>query len=285
MRTKPKQNVAAYGIDIGKKVFHIVALDAEVLERVSQSSVLGQVPVIPGKTRLDTLNYLKSKPASAHAESIRNLRTSILMSNVDNPPQVILLSSAIPGEGKSTLTVALASNMAALGKRVLVIEGDARRQIFTEFGLTGHSGGLSDVLVDGKPVADVIDAVPDLNFDLLSAGSLSTNSGDTFSSDRFTAMIAELKGTYDFILVDTPPVLLVSDARLLARHADAKILVVKWNSASHQQIREALRQFNSAGQSLSGCVLNRVDPKGMKKYGYGKGYGAYSYVGSGYYGQ
>lgn len=255
----------------------------EDLERLSGRPVFGQIPLIPGKTREDTLKYLKTNATSAQTEAIRNLRTSVLMSNIDHPPQVIMCTSALPGEGKSTLSIALGQNMASLGKKVLLIEGDARRQIFGAFGLKGDVGGLSDVLVDGKPVDEVIVAVPDLGLDLLAAGKLSTNSSDAFSSDRFRDMMRALRKTYDFILIDSPPVLLVSDARLLAKHADATLLVVQWNSTSHQQVREALRQFDVAGQRIDGFALNRIDTRKMKKYGYGKDYGGYGYYRSGYY--
>lgn len=257
----------------------------EDLERLSGRPVLGQIPLIPGKTREQTLAYLSKTPSSAAAEAIRNLRTSLLMSNVDEPPKVIMCTSALPAEGKSTLAVALGQNMTALGKKVLLIEGDARRQIFGEFGLKSASGGLSDVLVGGTPVEEVITPVPDLGFDLLSAGKLNVNAGDVYSSERFGDMMRVLRGRYDFILIDSPPVLLVSDARLLARHADTTLLVVKWNSTSHQQVREALRQFETAGQSVGGCALNQIDARKMRKYGYGKYYGAYGYHGSGYYSQ
>ncbi|MEC7760309.1 MAG: polysaccharide biosynthesis tyrosine autokinase [Pseudomonadota bacterium] len=255
----------------------------EDLERVSGRPVFGQIPLIPGKTREETLSNLKTKPTSAQAEALRNLRTSVLMSSIDNPPKVIMFTSALPGEGKSTLAIGLAQNMSNLGKKVLLIEGDARRQVFSAFGLDGDTGGLSDVLVDGRPVEDVIVTVPDQGVDLLSAGKLSTNSSDVFSSDRFREMMKTLRETYDFILIDSPPVLLVSDARLLSQHADATLLVVKWNDTSHQQVREALRQFDTAGQRVTGLALNRIDTRKMKKYGYGKGYGGYGYYGSGYY--
>jgi polysaccharide biosynthesis transport protein len=103
------------------------------LQKYTGYTVLGQVPKIPVKGRAETINYLMSKPTSAAAEAVRNLRTSILLSNIDNPPKIIMLTSSIPGEGKTTQSISLAQNLAGLGKKVILLEGDIRRRTFSAY--------------------------------------------------------------------------------------------------------------------------------------------------------
>src|SRR6056297_1700675 len=103
---------------------------------------MGQVPQIPMSKRSQLISYLKNKPTSAASEAIRNLRTSVLLSNIDTPPRVIMSTSSIPGEGKTTQSLALAHNFVGLGRKVLLIEGDIRRRAFSEYFKNTPEGGL-----------------------------------------------------------------------------------------------------------------------------------------------
>jgi Mrp family chromosome partitioning ATPase len=113
---------------------------ADELRNHSERRVLASIPLIPAKERKSVISFLKDKPNSVISEAVRNLRTSILMSNIDHPPQVIMLTSSIPGEGKTTLALALARNMVGLGKRVLLIEADIRRRVYSEYMDTEKNG-------------------------------------------------------------------------------------------------------------------------------------------------
>ncbi|MFC6689486.1 GumC family protein [Jhaorihella thermophila] len=257
---------------------------ADDLENLTRLPVLGQVPMIPGGKRRGQIEYLAAKPESAGAEAIRNLRTSILYSNVDQPPQVVMLTSSIPGEGKTTLSIALAQSFAGLNKRVLLIEGDMRRQAFKRYFQDQHDGGgLLSVLTGRQSLTEAVQKSGLVGADLLRAEKTSVNAADVFASDRFSELIAEARASYDIVIIDTPPVLVVPDARTIAQVADALVFSVKWDSTEQDQIVDAIRMFESVNIRPTGLVLNMINRKGMKKYGYGGKYGAYARYGAKYY--
>lgn len=257
---------------------------ADELRNVTGLRVLGSIPVIPSHSRKDALGYLRDKPASIIAEAVRNLRTSILLSNIDYPPKVMMITSSLPGEGKTTETLALALNMANLGKRVILIEGDLRRRIFSEYFDTKHAVTLLSAMNDHDEILQQDLFQPEIGVDLLVAAKANVNAADVFASEKFTSLIAMLREHYDYVLIDTPPVLVVPDARVIARHADAVIYTVKWDSTTRTQVRQGLEMFSSLGIPISGLVLNQVDSRQMKRYGYGGQYG-YDVYKSKYYDQ
>lgn len=252
------------------------------LEQLTGGTVLAQIPKIKAGTRRSVYEYLRDKPTSAAAEAVRNLRTSILMSNIDGPPKVVVMTSSVPGEGKTTQAIALTLNFAALGGRVLLIEGDVRRQTLSKYFDTRPSGGITEVLVNNLPLEDAL-IKNENGFDLLMAGKLRGNAADLFASKRFGQFIKELRGKYDHIIIDTPPVLVVPDARVIGAHADAIIYSVKWDQTVKNQVVEGQKEFDSVGVPVTGFVLSQIDMRGMKRYGYGERYGSYSRYGSGYY--
>lgn len=255
---------------------------AEELEQTTGISVLGQVPKIPSRGRHDTISYLSLKPTSAPAEAVRNLRTSVLLSDLDKPPQVIMSTSSVPQEGKTTIAIALAQNFAGLEKRVILIEGDIRRRTFgAYFPEASEKGGLLSVISGKLPLAEAV--WRERGIDVLMGQRSTINAADVFSSDSFRSLIAELRATYDYIIIDTPPVLVVPDSRVIGQHVDAIIYSVRWDQTRRHQVKEGLRQFQTANLRVAGLVLSQIDPKGMKRYGYGDKYGAYSSYASGYY--
>lgn len=252
---------------------------AEDLEAATGVTVIGQIPRAPNAKRKKVLDYIATKPTSALVEAVRNLRTSILLSNVDKPPQVIMMTSSVPGEGKTTQTLALAHNLAGLGRRVLVIEGDIRRRTFGEyFDLEGRKGLLSAVAGDAE-VEDIVWRSEQLSVDILIGEKGAVNAADFFSSAKFSKFIDGLRQTYDVILIDTPAVLVVPDARVIAQLSDAVIYVVHWDKTSRTLVEQGLHAFNTVNVPVTGLVLSQVDPKGMKRYGE-----AYAAYGSKYYG-
>lgn len=256
---------------------------AEDLEARTGYTVLGQIPRIPIKKRSELLDYLIAKPTSAAAEAIRNLRTSVLMSNVDAPCKVIMSTSSIPTEGKTTQAIALAQNLSGLGRKVLLIEGDIRRRTFGEYFQANEKGGLAALIAGEKTFDEVVVRDPRMNADIIMGEKTSINAADLFSSDRFASFLQEARDAYDYVIIDTPPVLVVPDARVIAPHADAIIYTVQWDSTTRSQVAEGLRQFESLNLRVTGTVLSQIDAAGMKKYGYGGKYGAYSKYGQSYY--
>jgi succinoglycan biosynthesis transport protein ExoP len=254
------------------------------LERATGLPLLGQIPKMPLRTRTKLIPYLNSNSTSGAVEAIRNLRTSILLSNIDHPPQVIMSTSSVPGEGKTTNAIALAQNFAGLGKRTLLIEGDMRRLVFQDYFDYPKGGpGLVTAITRAAPLDQVIKRDSRLDLDIIQGERGSANAADVFSSDAFRTFIAELRELYDYIIIDTPPVLVVPDARVIGGLVDCVCASVAWDRTVRTQVEEMLRQFELVNVKVAGLVLTQIDPKGMRGYGYGDRYGAYALYGKKYY--
>jgi len=256
---------------------------ASDLEGDTGLSVMGQIPLLPTDNRRQGLEYLAEKPTSAAAEAVRNLRTSVLLSGLDKAPQVIMSTSSLPGEGKTTVSFALAQNLVGLGKKVLLVEGDIRRLVFSQYLDVKDAKGLMSVLAGDVSLEDAVIHDSVLGADILVSEPSNVNAADILSSRRFIEFLEAARTAYDFVIIDTPPVLVVPDARVVAQQVDVVLFTVHWDRTTKSQVRDALRMFETVGVTISGIVLNQIDPKGMKRYGYGDSYGAYGSYGNKYY--
>lgn len=194
-------------------------------------------------------------------------------------------TSALPGEGKTTISVGLAQNLGSMGKKVLLIEGDMRRRVldnYTESTEKNVKGIFSAIQSDQNPL-DLVSFDSLMGIDVLMAGASGLNPADVIGSEKFAEMMHELRQVYDHIVVDSPPVLIVPDARIMARYADFIVLAIRWDQTTRPQVKAALNQMDSVNYPVDGVVLNQVDPQGLRRYGYGNEYGASYQYGSGYY--
>ncbi|PRY71822.1 capsular exopolysaccharide synthesis family protein [Marivita geojedonensis] len=267
--------MAGAGLVLLQSLLHRGFRTAEDLEKYTGLTVLGQIPRIPISRRAELIPYLKAKPTSAASEAIRNLRTSVLLSNIDTPPEVIMCTSSLPGEGKTTQAIALAHNFAGLGKKVLLLEGDIRRRTFSQYLDNAPEKGLISALSGETPLEDVTFHDDALGADVLIGEKSNVNAADIFSSDRFDQFLTYVRSVYDVIIIDSPPVLVVPDARVVGQSVDAILYVVKWEKTTKSQVEAGLRQLETANLRIAGFSLSQIDTKAMQKYGYGKKYGAY----------
>ncbi|MEM7188427.1 MAG: polysaccharide biosynthesis tyrosine autokinase [Pseudomonadota bacterium] len=251
---------------------------AQEAEQATGITVFAQIPKAPFSRRKRILNYLATKPTSAMVEAVRNLRTSVLLSNMDNPPQVIMMTSSLPGEGKTTQSLALAQSFAGMEKKVLLIEGDIRRRTFQEyFNVRGRSG-LVTAVAGEVPLDEVVVHSEELGVDVLIGEKSTVNAADFFSSGRFRTFLSQLRSRYDVIIIDTPPVLVVPDARVIGPLADAVIYAIHWNKTTRAQLEEGVHSLQSVEIKISGLSLNQIDMRKAQSYGgkYGELYG-YNY--------
>lgn len=250
---------------------------AEELETATGKTVLGQVPLLSERRRRGMLGYLAAKPGSAPAEAVRNLRTSLLGQG-RRPPRVIMVTSSAPGEGKTTQTLLLAQSIGQMGKRVLVIEADIRRRSFADYiNMPKDAPGLADVIAQIGDT-DVSVLQPEgLPFDVLPCGTTRAAAGDLFAQAGFGALIRTARKSYDIVLIDTPPVLVVPDARAIGPYADAVLYVVQWDQTDHRSVTQGLRALATVGVDVSGLVLTQVHPRRQKSYGVAPNFSGHGY--------
>jgi len=193
-----------------------------------------------------------------------------------------VVTSTVSGEGKSTVAVNLALALGQLGT-VLLIDADLRRAALAKlFGLDSKTRGLTDLVAGTAKVTECIRTMPG-DIHVLCAGStIPPDPLKILSSERFSTVLAKAAATYDTVLIDSAPVELVSDARVLATQASGVVYVIKADDTPHQAVRQGLSALSDSGTTLLGAVLNQINPKAVHRYGkyvysrYGR-YGHYSY--------
>ncbi|MCJ8141382.1 polysaccharide biosynthesis tyrosine autokinase [Ancylobacter sp. A5.8] len=228
------------------------------------------------KDTIPIIQYLTAKPLSRFSESIRSLRAGVQMSDVDNPPQVVQVTSASPSEGKTSLAIALAVSAAGSGKRVVLIDCDLRRpSISQQFGLT-EKPGLVELLAQTASADGILHRDPTSGVYILGAGAKTQNPPDLLSSARMHHLIEQIRQSFDYVVLDAPPVGPVIDAAVLAAVADKVLFVVRWNATAREFIRQSIERIPGE-RKICGVALNMIDLRRTPKYG------RYSYYSSAYY--
>jgi polysaccharide biosynthesis transport protein len=217
------------------------------------------------------------RPQSQMAESYRALRTSLLLSNLGAPPRVIMVTSALPQEGKTTTSINCAVVLAQKGVRVLLIDADLRRpSIHKTLGM-GPRSGLSNVLTGSTTLEQAITRTSILpNLFVLPAGTPPPNPAELLASSNMRDVLAQLREQYDHIVVDTPPSLSVTDAVVLSPRADAVILVIRSGQTKKQSLRRARDILTQVGAKVIGVLLNAVDLSSPDYYYYYEYQGKYA---------
>ncbi|MEM6438923.1 MAG: polysaccharide biosynthesis tyrosine autokinase [Pseudomonadota bacterium] len=249
---------------------------AEDLEATTGISVMGSIPAAPVRRRADLLAYARERGSSQMMEAVRNLRTGVLLSNVDKQPQVVMLTSSLPKEGKTTCSILLAQNAAALGKKTLLIECDLRRRTFRSYFNFDSQAGLLSILTGAEKLEDVVHHDEETNLDVIPGEESKVNAADVLSSQRFEDFMSDLRDRYEFIIVDTPPVLAVPDARVIAPLADAVIYCARWNVTHRDLVKKGLGSLRQIKARVTGLALTQINLRKQSQYGYG-GYDRYYY--------
>ena len=228
-----------------------------------------------GLIRADQLMTLDSR--SSVAEAYRVLRTSVLLSSVDNPPKVIMITSGQPGEGKTTTAINTAISLAQLGSSVLVIDCDLRKpSAHKVLGVAEHTRGLSTYLSRNVDIDDCIQKLPITNLSLLPCGPIPPNPAEMISSLKMRELLQTLRDRYDHIVIDSPPLLKVTDPVILSTLVDGVILVVHGGRSTRDVVRRTRHELAIAGAKVFGVVLNNVDVHPGDDAGYyGDYYGDY----------
>ncbi|MGM0584152.1 MAG: GumC family protein [Pseudomonadota bacterium] len=255
---------------------------SEELEEATGLPVLGAIPVAPVRARRGLLDYATEKSSSALMEAIRNLRTGVLLADVDHTPEMVMLTSSLPKEGKTTCSLLLAQNAAGLGRKVLLIECDLRRRTFRDYFPEAPRNGLMGLLTGEQSFEEAVHHDAGTGLDVIIGEETRVNAADVFSSQRFREFLEQARERYDFVVIDTPPVLAVPDARVIAPLTDAVLYCVRWNATNRDLVRNGLNQFAQIKVRIAGLAMTQINTRKMAKYGYG-GYNSEYYKASNRY--
>ncbi|MEU5940508.1 polysaccharide biosynthesis tyrosine autokinase [Micromonospora sp. NPDC047548] len=240
--------------------------DAAGLQRVTGSPLLGEVPFEAGAKSAPLI--VGDAATSARAEAVRKLRTNLRFVDVHEPARVIAVTSALQGEGKTTLSCNLAIALAEAGWRVLLVDADLRRPKVADYlGLDGGVG-LTDVLVGDVQVGDVVQRWGDRSLLVLPSGSAPPNPSELLGSKAMADLLLALRESADIVVIDTAPLLAVTDGVVVAVQADGALLVTQQGRTSRTQVAAAARSLHSVSVRLLGCVLNMTKVAKADAYQY-----------------
>ena len=275
-----------------KNFFKTTISDRNEVEKLTHYPIIGQVAQTSGKDPLLVVN----NPKSPVAESFRSIRTNVEFITQSKLPCTVLVTGDVQSIGKTFNSINIASIYALYGKKTVLLGFDMRKpKLFQEFGLSNNVG-LSSFLSNKEPVDAIIQSsgkIPTL--DIITSGPIPPNPSELIASEKCNELFAELKKRYDYIVIDTPPIGLVTDALLLMRHTDANIFIVRQGVTNKNAFASIIKDLEERGLQFS-IVVNGLQAEkgygyryGGKKYGYGYGYGSgygYGYgYGSDYYGE
>ena len=232
----------------------------------SSRPMLGELPIDRSKTKEVTLDR---DPHGGYSEAIRRLRTNLQFVDVTTGRHSFVVTSATPGEGKTTTTVNLAIAMATTGNKVLLVDGDLRNpSVARTLGLEGGAG-LTTVLLGNAEVADVIQRWRDTTLYVLAAGQIPPNPSELLGSEPMRELFDKLTHDFDFILVDSPPVVPVVDAVLLDRLTGGTLMVVASHRTKKRDVASAVKQLETVEARLAGFALNFVPINESDPYRHG----------------
>lgn len=281
---KKRQNLAigilvggilGIGIAFLRDVLDNTVKDRDELERITGAGVVGIVPF--DRSRRESPAIVFENDNSPAAESFRKLRTNLQFLSVDNPPRLIVVTSSVPNEGKSTTAINIALALAEAEHNVLLLDGDMRRPSLDKYLDVVGSVGFSSVLSGGAPLEEVVQDTKFPRLSVLAAGAIPPNPSELLGSLAAQKLLSDLRTKYDYVVVDSPPLLAVTDGAILATVADGTIVLVRAGETKREQLTHATGILKDVGATILGSVLTMVPTRGTSAYSY-----SYSYYGHRY---
>ncbi|MDP9694963.1 UNVERIFIED_ORG: capsular exopolysaccharide synthesis family protein [Arthrobacter globiformis] len=248
------------------------ALDTRIrgeadVRRITDAPLLGGIAFDSGVAKTPLLSQLRAQ--NPRAESYRQLRTNLQFANVTGHAKTILVTSSLPGEGKSTTATNLAMSLAQAGNAVCLIDGDLRRPMVGEYLGLGQDAGLTTALVGLGDTDDLLQHWGDDKLFVLTSGQIPPNPSELLGSEEMKKLILRLEEVFDSIIIDAPPLLPVTDAAVLSQHVGGVVLVVGAQKIRTNDLEKSLRALELVEADLLGIVMNLVPAKGPDAYSYG----------------
>ena len=227
-----------------------------------------------------TSRQVLDHPLSPFTEAIRSLRMGLRYANLDNPSKVVLVASALPGEGKSTIASNLAQHAANTGEKVLLIDMDLRHPALSEVYAQGSENGIVELVTGEAKISSVVrvDQQSKLRFIPASRSGMLSHTSEVLGSKKIKDFLQQVREVFDLIVIDSSPLLPVTDGRALIDAVDSVLLVVKWETTNQDAVKSAFRQSFGLQEKLVGTVLGQINPQRARYYDYYKsGYYAKAY--------
>jgi succinoglycan biosynthesis transport protein ExoP len=253
--------------------------NSDQIEQITGRVVLGMIPALPKSIKRKFLpaNFIVAKPTSAYAESIRSIFAALMLRSFEKLPKVIMITSSVPGEGKSTFASSVASLVARSNpdKKVMLVDCDLRRSSLQKcLGASRLAGTVDEYLAGTKALKDVTGRVESSGLYYISAKADTINSAEILGSKAMQSFVRALSAEFDFVFLDTPPLMAVADAQMAAQISDYVIFLVRWEQTRRELVVNALKLLGNIRADV-GIVLSQVNVRRHARYGYGD-YG-YSY--------
>jgi capsular exopolysaccharide synthesis family protein len=250
--------------------------DRDAVEQITGASTVGVVPFDKSRELEPAISFESDN--SAAAEAFRKLRTNLQFLSVDDPPRLIVVSSSMPNEGKSTTAINIALALAEADHNVLLIDGDLRRPSLDRYLDLIGSVGFSTVLSGNASLDEVIQESRYPRLKVLTAGPTPPNPSELLGTLAAKNALRELRDRFDYVIVDSPPLLAVTDGAILAAQADGAIILVRAGKTKREQLNHAIGIFRGVGATVLGSILTMVPTRGSGSYSsdysyYGRGYG------------
>lgn len=237
------------------------------LRQITDAPLLGGIAYDPGATKSPLLTQLSGR--SQRAESYRQLRTNLRFANVTGHAKTLLITSSLPGEGKSTTASNLAISIAEAGNSVCLIDADLRRPMVGEYLGLERDAGLTTALVGLAPVDDLLQQWGDHQLFVLTSGQIPPNPSELLGSAEMKNLILHLEEVFDYVLIDAPPLLPVTDAAVLSQHVGGIVLVVGAQKIKTNDLQRSIAALEMVEANLLGLVMNFVPGRGPDAYSYG----------------
>ncbi|MHB7470248.1 polysaccharide biosynthesis tyrosine autokinase, partial [Klebsiella pneumoniae] len=216
-------------------------------------------------------------PADVAIESIRGLRTSLYFAMMEARNNILMISGASPNAGKTFVSSNLAAIISQSGKRVLFIDADLRKGYTHKLFGTDNNHGLSDWLSARDPMDKIIKHLPTIGIDFISRGTVPPNPAELLMHSRLKEVLSWASSNYDLVIVDTPPILAVTDAAIISKYVGTSLIVARFEQNTVKEMEVCIKRFEQAGATIKGCILNGVVRKASSYYNYGYTSYGYSY--------
>lgn len=261
------------GLAILRDLLDNTVKSRELLEDISGSGIVGSIPLDKERRKQPAIAFESDN--SGIAEAFRKLRTNLKFLSVDNPPRVIVVTSSMPSEGKSTTAINLALALAEADHNVVLVDGDMRRPMMHKYLDLVGPVGFSTVLSGVASLEDALQKTRFPGLTVLTSGAIPPNPSELLGSHSARSLIGELREKFDYVIVDSTPLLAVTDAAILAAGADGVLIMARFGHTKRDQLTNAVATLRSVGAPLLGAVFTLMPTRGASSYSYN-----YTYYGT-----